>query len=259
MSIKKKSIIITGASSGLGAALAVKYSHLGNKLFLFARSEDRLNKVAEICRKNNATVTTIIADVTDAALMRSHLEDISNQHGADIVIACAGVSAGTLDGPETPAQVNKIFSTNINGVLNTVMPIIPHMIQKKSGNIVIISSMAGLLGLSSAPSYSASKGAARLFAEALKGYLKTYNVQVSTVIPGYIKTPMTAVNQFPMPFQISAEKAAHKIIHGVANNKGLIAFPIIMYFFLKLLNLLPGELISYINSKLPGKPAFEDN
>ncbi len=259
MLIKKKTIIITGASSGLGAALAVKYSNPGNKLFLFARAEERLNKIAEICRQNGAIVTTIIADVTDDALMRNHLEDIAGQHGTDIIIACAGVSAGTLDGPETPAQINKIFATNINGVLNTIMPLIPHMIQKKSGNIVIISSMAGLLGLSSAPSYSASKGAVRLFADALRGYLKIYDVQVSTVIPGYIKTPMTEVNRFPMPFQISAEKAAHKIIHGVANNKGVIAFPIIIYFFLKLFNLLPGGLISYINSKLPGKPAFEDS
>ena len=254
----KKTIIITGASSGLGAALAMRYSIEGNNLFLFARSEERLNNTALICKNNGANVTTIIADVTDASTMQNHLDKIAKQHSVDIIIACAGVSAGTLDGPETLTQVNKIFSTNINGVINTVMPLIPYMIRKKSGNIVIISSMAGMLGLSSAPSYSASKGAVRMFSDALNGYLKIYNVHVSNVIPGYIKTPMTAVNKFPMPFQISADKAAQKIIHAVARNQGVIAFPMSIYFVMKILNLLPSRLISYINSKLPGKPAFDE-
>ena len=253
----KKTIIITGASSGLGAALAIQYSIEGNNLFLFARSEERLNNTALICKNNGANVTTIIADVTDASTMQNHLDKIAKQHNVDIIIACAGVSAGTLDGPETLTQVNKIFSTNVNGVINTVMPLIPYMIHKKSGNIVIISSMAGMLGLSSAPSYSASKGAVRMFSDALNGYLKIYNVHVSNVIPGYIKTPMTAVNQFPMPFQISADKAAQKIIHAVDRNQGVIAFPMSIYFVMKILNLLPSRLISYINSKLPGKPAFD--
>lgn len=252
----KKTIIITGASSGLGAALAIKYSNTGNNLFLFARSKERLNKVATICKQKGATVKTIIADIMEAKPMQQALEEIMQKHSVDIVIACAGVSAGTLDGPETPAQVNKIFATNINGVLNTIMPLVPHMIQSRSGNIVVISSMAGLLPLSSAPSYAASKGAVRLFSDALNGHLRSYNIHVSTVIPGYIKTPMTAVNNFPMPFQISAEKAAQKIINGVDRNKGVIAFPLIMYFFLKALNLIPNQIMSYINSKIPGKPSF---
>ena len=255
----KKTIIITGASSGLGAELAIKYSASGNNLFLIARSEERLNKVSKKCRSNGANVISIIADVTDADSMNSHIDEIADKHKIDIVIACAGVSAGTLDGPETAKQTNKIFATNINGVLNTILPAVPHMIRMRSGNIVIVSSMAGFLGLSSAPSYSASKGAARIFGQALQGYLKSYNVHVSTVIPGYIKTPMTEVNSFPMPFMTSADKAARKIVRGVDKNKNIIAFPLIMFFSLKLFSLLPSVLISYINSKLPGKPAFEDS
>ena len=140
----KKTIIITGASSGLGAALAIKYSNTKNNLFLFGRSENRLNNVAEICRKNGASVTIIIADVTDSKLMQLHLNTITQEHIIDVIIACAGVSAGTLDGPETRNQVDKIFSTNLNGVLNTIMPVIPNMIHRRAGTIVIISSMAGL-------------------------------------------------------------------------------------------------------------------
>ncbi len=254
----KKTIIITGASSGLGAELAIKYSAKGNNLFLIARSEERLNKIAAICRQNGANIFNIIADVTDANSMQTHINEIADKHKIDIVIACAGVSAGTLDGPETPKQTNKIFATNLNGVLNTILPVIPHMIQMRSGNIAIVSSMAGFLGLSSAPSYSASKGAARIFGQALQGYLRNYNVHVSTIIPGYIKTPMTEVNNFPMPFMTTADKAASKIVRGIAKNKNVIAFPIIMLFLLKIFNLFPSSLISYINSKLPGKPAFEE-
>ena len=258
MTNAKKTIIITGASSGLGAELSIKYSTSGHNLFLIARSEERLNKIAEKCRDNGANVVNIIADVTDADAMHNHIKDISDKHQIDIVVACAGVSAGTLDGPETVKQTNKIFQTNVNGVLNTILPAVPHMIQMRSGNIVIVSSMAGFIGLSSAPSYSASKGAARIFGQALQGYLKSYNVHVSTVIPGYIKTPMTEANGFPMPFMISAEKAASKIVRGVERKKNIIAFPLVIYFLLKLLSLFPGSLISYINSKLPGKPSFDN-
>ena len=139
------------------------------------------------------------------------------------------------------------------------MPVIPNMIHRRAGTIVIISSMAGLLGLSSAPSYSASKGAVRLFSDALRGYLKDKNVHVSTVIPGYIKTPMTDVNNFPMPFQISAESAANKIINGIEKKRDVITFPLTIYLFMKLLNCLPSNFITYINSKLPAKPSFEEN
>jgi len=132
------------------------------------------------------------------------------------------------------------------------------MIKRNSGKLVIISSMAGLLALSSAPSYSASKSAVKVFGEALQGYLKRYKVGVSIVIPGYIDTPMTQVNNFPMPFKISASKAAAKIIKQVEQGRGVITFPIIMYIVLKLANLLPNSLLCYINSKIPGKPAFED-
>ena len=259
MTREKKTIIITGASSGLGAALAVQYSRDGHRLFLLARSKERLDAVAKICAANGAEVNILVVDVTDSTQMEKQLNEITYQYGIDIVIACAGVSAGTLDGPEMAMQVQKIFATNINGVINTVLPVIPHMIERRSGNIVIVSSMAGFLGLSSAPSYSASKGAVRLFSEALRGYLRVWGIYVTTVIPGYIKTPMTSVNNFPMPFMTTAEEAAEKIINSVAKNIEVIAFPFGMQFCIKLLTMLPSWLITFINSKLPGKPAFEKN
>ena len=255
----KKTIIITGASSGLGRALAINYSRSDSncRLFLFARDVNKLTLVQDICNNNGAKATIISADVRNKQLMAEHIKDIISKYGVDIVIACAGVSAGTLGGMETAQQIDEIFATNFNGVQNTILPVIPHMIRQGYGNIVLISSLAGLIGLSSAPSYSASKSAVRVFGQALRGYLKKFGVGVSVVIPGYIKTPMTEVNNFPMPFMISPEKAAEKVIRGIEKDKATIAFPLIMYWLTKSLNLLPDFAFDYINSKLPGKPAFD--
>lgn len=252
----KKTIIITGASSGLGAALATGYANITTRLFLFGRSKERLAYIASICKTQYAEVTTISADVKDQQLMHLEITKICKKYKIDIIIACAGISAGTLGGPETASQSKTIFCTNMDGALHTIMPALPFMIQNKSGNIVIISSMAGLIGLSSSPSYSASKAAIKTFGDALRGYLQQFEVKVNVVIPGYIDTPMTRVNNFPMPFKISAKDAAKIIIRGVQKNKAIIAFPLIMYILLRILSVLPAILIDYINSKIPGKQAL---
>ncbi len=255
--MNKQTIVITGASSGLGYELALQYSNPHSRLILMGRNSDQLDKIANLCNEKGATTHIIVVDIRDKVNMAKYLTKFCEQYGVDVAVACAGVSAGTLDGPESSSQVEIIFDTNINGVLNTIMPLLPYMIARRSGSIAIISSMAGIVGLSSAPSYSASKACVRVFGEALRGYLKQYNVNMTVVIPGYIKTPMTDVNNFPMPFMVSAKKAAKKIIKAISNNKGVIAFPTITYIILKCLSCLPHQLINYINSKIPGKPSFD--
>lgn len=253
----KKSIIITGASSGLGKAIAIEYAKKGNvALALFARSDERLRKVAKDCEEFGAEVETYLMAVEEKEKFASTISKIAEDSGIDIVVACAGVSAGTLDGPETASQVERIFATNLQGSVNTIMPAIAPMIARRKGNIVIIASMAGLIGLSSSPAYSASKGAIKLFGEALAAYLRKYGVKVTIAIPGFIKTPMTDANNFPMPFMVRPEKAAKKIVSSAEKGKLIVAFPLVIYLLMKLLNLFPASLISYFNSKLPGKPKF---
>lgn len=253
----RKTIIITGASSGLGWALAEKYAAPDTRLFLFGRSPLQLGKIADLCVAAGAEVRTICGDVRDRPAMQRQIEQISQQYPVSVLIACAGVSAGTLGRPETGEQADEIFSTNLHGSLNTIMPAIPFMIKNQAGTIVLISSMAGLIGLASAPSYSASKAAVKIFGDALRSYLRKFQVKVCVVVPGYIDTPMTKVNNFPMPFKITAKQAAELIVSGIEARRGLIIFPKITYFMLKLLNFLPYQLIDYVNARLPGKPSLD--
>lgn len=254
----QKTILITGASSGLGKALALSYAQNGVTLILLARSKNKLVEVQTSCVNQGAKVYLKALDVTKAEAMTNFITEACMQHNVDLVIANAGISAGTLNAPESEAQVRKIFDTNLNGVLNTILPAIPFMIKKRSGQIAIIGSMAGIMGLASAPAYSASKAALENYANGMRAYLKKFNVHLSIVIPGYIATGMTQVNDFPMPLMISAERAAKLIKNGLAAKKGMIIFPKILYYFIRLISILPYGLRDLIIAKLPGKPAFHE-
>lgn len=251
--------MITGASSGIGEALAKAYARKGIKLILIARNKKRLEEIANYCISKGAEVLFKSLDLRkkdaiDGFLSEEKIEDI------DLIIASAGVSAGTLGGPESQEQINTIFETNLFGTINTIIPVAHKiMIPKKAGHIAVISSMAGMIGLPSSPSYSASKSSIKILGDALRSYYKNYNITVSVIIPGYVETPMTKVNDYYMPFLISAQKAANIILQGLHNKRGIIVFPKIMYFLLKILNLLPYRIVDWILAKLPGKTELEEN
>jgi len=251
-----KNILITGASSGLGAALAREYARAGNVLHLQGRNGERLQKTADECKYLGADVHIKIADVTDEVAMQSWLLEADKISPLDLVIANAGISAGTGGAAgEDSAQVKRIFATNINGVLNTIQPIIPSMTARGRGQIAIISSLAGIRALPSCPAYSASKAAVRYYGESLRGVLKVHGVGVSVVCAGYIKTPMTEVNNFPMPFIISATKAARIITRGIGKNKGRISFPLALYLPLWWISCLSPKITDWFFAMLPAKSA----
>lgn len=250
-----KNIVITGASSGIGAALAVYYARHGVVLHLAGRHEGHLLQTSRLCEELGATVYPKIVDVVDANSMREWLEDMDDTTPIDLVIANAGISAGIGGGEEKAAQARSIFATNMDGMVNTISPLIPRMMARKSGQIALMSSLAGIRGLPSSPAYSASKGWARLYGEGLRGWLARSNVRVNVICPGFIKTPLTDANPYYMPFLMSADEAAAIIAAGLMRNQARIAFPRLLYWPLLLLAALPCCIADKLFALLPDKPA----
>ncbi|MDE3017120.1 MAG: SDR family NAD(P)-dependent oxidoreductase [Pseudomonadota bacterium] len=248
-----KNIVITGASSGLGAALAEFYASTGITLHLQGRNRQRLEETAAACRSKGAAVHGELCDVTDAEATKNWLEKSDKISPIDLVIANAGISAGTGIHGEGEAQLRGIFAVNIDGVVNTVEPLLPRMTARRRGQIAVMSSLAGFRGLPSCPAYSASKMCVRALGEAWRGLYAAQGVEVSVICPGYVKTPMTADNDFPMPFMMNADKAAGIIAKGLAKNKTRIVFPFALYFPLWLLSCLSPALTDWLFSRLPGK------
>ena len=249
----EKSVIITGASSGIGEALAYTYATPHIHLGLTGRNKDRLERVAKICREKGAHVTTGLINVTDQKQLQTWLDKIDTQNPIDLCIANAGISAGTSDGHESGHQVREIFDINLTGVLNTIHPIMDKMIARQRGQIALMSSMAGFRGMPGAPAYCASKAAVKSYGEALRGHLKPHGVGVSVICPGFVRSRMTTQNHFNMPFFMEADKAAHIIKRGLDKNKGRIAFPFPTYFGAWLLGTLPDFLAEKIANKTPKK------
>ncbi|MBM3618495.1 MAG: SDR family NAD(P)-dependent oxidoreductase [Alphaproteobacteria bacterium] len=250
---KPKVIVITGASSGIGAALALEYAQLDVVLGICGRNEERLHEVRRLCEARGAVVHAEVVDVTDKHRMRAWLEDIDRRHEVDILIANAGISGGTGKGGDMADITRKIFATNVDGVINTVMPLVPAMMARKRGQIAIISSLAGIRGLPSAPAYSASKAAVRFWGEGLRGSLGKHGIKVNVICPGYVKTPLTAVNTFPMPFIKKAWKAAIIIRKGLERNTPRIVFPYALYIPLWFLSCLSPRITDGFFARLPEK------
>jgi short-subunit dehydrogenase len=256
INIKHMNILITGATGGLGFALAEIYAASNNTLFLTGRDQGRLDKITQLCQNFGAKVFSKIVDVKDEKELRDWIVQIGGDYQLDLVIANAGISAGTSGGSESESQIKAIFETNINGVLNTINPVIKIMEKQGFGQIAIISSLAGFRGLPSSPAYSSSKSCVRVYGEAIRGSLAPLGIKVNVVCPGYIKTPMTDVNEFPMPLLMDAQKAARIIKKGLRKNKSRIAFPFPLYFVVWLATLISTKITDPIFAKLPKKKSL---
>jgi short-subunit dehydrogenase len=247
------SILITGASSGIGAALARLYAAKGIRLALGGRDASRLSAVAAACRSAGADVIEATPDVTDAGAMAGWIAEADALRPIDLAIANAGISAGNADGTESPGQTREIFATNLEGVCNTVLPLLPAMRARGRGQIALMSSLASFRGFPGAPAYCASKAAVRLWGEALRGDLTANGIEVSVICPGFVVSRMTAVNDFPMPMMMPAEKAAQIIRQGLSKNRARIAFPWPMYLATWLLAAAPPGLTDSWLRRLPKK------
>lgn len=257
--MQAKRVFITGASSGLGAALARQYAKKGATLGLVARRGEVLRELA--ASLPNAERHRVYAlDVNDSAALASAAADfIAAVQGIDIVIANAGISRGTLTEYAEDLQVfEQVFATNVTATVATFAPFIATMKAQAAaglagGRLVGIGSVAGIRGLPGAGAYSASKAAVITYCESLRVELKKDGIKVVTIAPGYIDTPMTQVNDYAMPFLMPVEKFAEMAVATIAAGCSYRVIPWQMGVVAKVLRLLPNWLYDFLFANAPRK------
>ncbi len=235
-----RQIVITGASSGIGEALALDYAAPGIALALSGRDGARLSAVAEACRDKGATVLAETVDTTDRTAMAAWLTAFDDTHPIDLVVANAGVSLSQNDPNfESFEKVRRTMAINVDGVFNTIEPVVGRLTARRHGQIGLVSSLAGFFGRPGSSSYSASKAALRVWGESIRFPLAKDNVGVSVICPGYVESRMSGSLTGAKPFLISADRASRLIRHGLARNHARIAFPLPLKAAVWLGNLLP--------------------
>ncbi len=253
-------IFLTGASSGIGAAFAVHYAKTGAILGLAARRETELKTLAESLKKAGAKEVHIYPlDVTDVKALKAAADDFMRREGApNIVITCAGVSSGTLtECAEDLPALKRIFEINVFGMAATFSPFIGAMKEAakrgESVRLAGIASVAGIRGLPGSEAYSASKAATITYLESLRVEMRPYGIKVVTLVPGYIKTPMTAVNQYKMPFLTEASVAAARFSQAIKDGDSYKVVPWQMGLVAKAMRLLPNFLFDALFANAPHK------
>ncbi len=237
-------VVITGASSGIGQALALRYARDRATIGLIGRDQARLQNVAAECRSRGANVRSGEIDVRDRPELMRWLEAFDTATPIDLLIANAGVMEGTPPGGqiEPPDAAYTLIQTNVLGTLNTVQPLLPKMMARGRGQIAIVSSIAGFIPLPDSPSYCASKAAVLNYGLALRALLHPYGIGVSVICPGYVTTPMMLRESGPKPFAVPADKAADLICRGLDRNQAVIAFPFFFALVTRIGGLLPDRL-----------------
>jgi len=245
-------VFITGASSGIGAALARHYAAQGATLGLVARRGELLTELKASLATECATYAV---DVRDADAMRNAAQDFTQRYGTpDIVIANAGVSRGTLtQHAEDLTAFRAVMDINVLGMVHTFHPFIEPMRQAGHGRLAGIASVAGLRGLPGASAYSASKAAAISYLESLRVEMVKSGVSVTTICPGYIRTPMTDVNAYPMPFMMEADTAAAKMARAIDQKRRYVILPWQMALVGRFMKLLPASVWDWAMKNAPHK------
>lgn len=241
-------VLITGASSGIGKALALHYAKQGSALALIGRDRARLDSTAEECRRLGANAHSALIDVRRREAMAEWIGAIDRASPIDLVFANAGLMAGTpADGHIEPADAGHgVIETNVLGVLNTVQPLLPAMMARGRGQIAIVSSIAAFIPLPDSPSYCASKSAVLAYGLSLRAALTSHGIAVSVICPGYVTTPMMLRESGPKPFVMPPERAVARIVTGLKRNRPVIAFPFLFALATRMHGLLPDRLRRFI-------------
>lgn len=237
-------VIITGASSGLGAALAKAYARPQVALGILGRDRQRLEATAQACEAGGAKVSLAAIDVTNSAAMASWLHQFDRQNPVDLVVANAGTSAGP--DPESPSEgiegVARQVGVNLLGAANTIEPLLPALCSRRRGRVAVIASIAAYRGLPYSPGYCASKAGLRTYAEALRPRLERHGVGMTVICPGFFDSPMTDRFDGPRPLLLSRDAAARIVKRGIDRGRRRIAFPLPLVLGLQFCDFAPAVL-----------------
>jgi len=245
-----KSILITGASSGIGEGLALSYAAPGVSLALSGRDKKRLMAVAKGCCARGARVFPKILDVRNAKAVAAWIKTADRKAPLDLVIANAGVGVQQEDFKTALEAATFINAINVVGVYNTIHPALDVMKKRGRGQVAIMASLAGLIALPSSPVYSASKHAVRAYGEALRPIYAEKGIEISVICPGWVRSRITERNRYPMPFFMEPEKAVRIIRRGLEQNTGRIAFPWPLAALVRLMTILPVSWASAILARI---------
>lgn len=246
--VDKRNILITGASAGIGAALAKRYAGDNyandNHLILLARNTQKLQTVATACEAKGTTAEFHSIDITQFTKLQTLISEIDAKTPIDLIICNAGVTSSIGENGEAESweAICNIIDTNLYAVLASLNPLLSRMQQRKSGQIAIVSSLAAYRGMPITPSYCASKAAIKSYGEALRGWLREYNIKVNVICPGFVESELSAQFHGDKPMMISAKKAANIIYMGLKKNKARISFPFPLNLGMWFLGILPAEV-----------------
>ena len=247
---KERVVLLTGASSGIGHALALELGRQGARLGLLARREEALSELAREVESAGGEALVLKADVRDAEEMKEAAGRLLGRWGrVDVLVANAGRSTTTGATSLDAAEAGDVITVNVVGVVNSVAAVLPSMLARKQGHLVVISSLAAFRGLPKSAAYSASKAAVSTFFESLRVDLLTSGVDVTIIHPGFIRTPMTANRKKKLPFLLEVDDAARRIRRAVERRARTYAFPWQLAAVVRLLRHAPNVLYDRIASK----------
>jgi NAD(P)-dependent dehydrogenase (short-subunit alcohol dehydrogenase family) len=248
----RRVVWITGAGKGIGRALAHRYAADGWTVAASARTEGDLLALQDDCA--SGTIRAFPLDITDSAAVDAAVTRIEEELGPiDLAILNAG-NHRPLNANDFDIDVFRtLVETNLMGTVNCLAPLVPRLIERESGHIAVVASLAGYRGLPTAAAYGATKAGVINMCESLRPDLAQYNVRLSLINPGFVRTPLTDQNDFPMPFLISAEKAAEYVMQGLRRNAFETAFPWRFAVMMKALKILPDRLFFALTRRMIGK------
>jgi len=251
MNLNKKNIVLTGASSGIGLELAKKIAGENCNLALISRRIDIIEKLAADLSNLDSKVIAVKCDIGNKDEVGAAFREVKKVFGSiDVAILNSGVS-GLISANEFNSDTAKyIIDVNVIGMMYCVEALLPDFIKDRKGMIVGVSSLADGRGFPRSGVYCASKAAASIFLESMRAELKNYNIKVLTVKPGFVKTPMTAKNNFDMPFLMNPDRAASIILSGIKREKRIIQFPLPTVIGAKILRLLPNRVFEFIAGRV---------